>query len=85
MKYQKEKMQENIDDVYRTYLNNNDIDAINNQINATDNPERKLAIIEGLKQSYGDKFANVHKQLNGKVDFNLLFTASVTSPVIKKY
>ena len=76
---------EDIDDIYRTYLNNNDIDAINNQIDATDNPERKLAIIEGLKQSYGDKFANVHKQLNGKVDFNLLFTASVTSPVIKKY
>jgi len=76
---------EDIDPIYRTYLNNNDIDTINNQIDAADNPERKLAIIEGLKQSYGDKFADVHKQLNGKVDFNLLFTASVTSPTLKKY
>jgi len=77
--------QEDIDPIYRTYLNNNDIDTINNQIEATDNPERKLAIIEGLKQSYGDRFPDVQKQLNGKVDFNLLFTSSVTSPIIKKY
>jgi len=76
---------QNIDSIYRTYLTNQDIEGIQNRIDSEDDPERKLMIIESLKQSYGEKYLSVQKQLNGKIDYNIILAASIESPIAKKY
>ena len=76
---------QNIDPIYRTYLTNEDISLIDSKIKSEDNPERKLSVIEGLKQTYGNKYINVQKQLYGKIDNSILYAAGFNSQILKKY
>jgi len=59
--------------------------TIASQIKSEDNPERKLSVIEGLKQTYGNKYINVQKQLYGKIDNSILYAAGFNSQILKKY
>jgi len=74
-----------IDEIYRTYLTNQDIDLIDQKIKSETDPNRKIAVIQGIKDTWGEKYISVVNQLSGKIDNNILFASNVDSPFLQKY